>query len=188
MNKKGFTTIELIVSFIMVVVILTSLIGFTTAYRGKVNDEEVKSQLFDFKNTILKTVYDDIIRYSVVRMSECVGEDNCVNFIGNDESVHTLKTQIIYCDDNNCDKKNDGTYIIYDGTKYLLPDSNLNKVYYEKIIDELGNEVKIPQSTDSACNITDFKYTNYQNKIFTVKITFKHYLIDEEYDILITLN
>ncbi len=178
MNKKGFTTIELIVSFIMVVVILTSLIGFTTAYRGKVNDEEVKSQLFDFKNTILKTVYDDIIRYSVVRMSECVGEDNCVNFIGKDESVHTLKVEV----------ETSGVYINYNGTRYLLPDSNLNKVYEETYTDMDGNTQYTRNVTDSACNITDFKYTNYQNKIFTVKISFKHYLIDEEYDILITLN
>ena len=173
MNRKGFTTIELVVSFIMVVVILTSLISFTSAYRGKVSDEEVKSQLVDFKNTILKVVYDDIIRYSVVRMSSCVGDDNCVNLIGQDGSTHTLKVL----------SKMDGVYISYDGTNYLLPDSNLNKTY-EEILD--NGETKINVS-DSACNITDFKYVNYQNRIFTVKISFKHYLIDEEYDILINI-
>ena len=179
MNKKGFTTIELIVSFIMVVVILTSLIGFTTAYRGKVNDEEVKSQLFDFKNTILKVVYDDIMRYSVVRISECVGEDNCVNFISQDGSVRPLKVEV---------SENGSVYVNYNNTKYLLPDSNLNKVYEETYTDNNGNTQYTRSVTDAACNITDFKYTNYQNRIFTVKMTFKHYLIDEEYDILITLN
>ena len=174
MNKKGFTTIELIMSFIMVVIILTSLIGFTTGYRGKVNDEEVKSQLIDFKNTVLKAVYDDIIRYSVVRMSNCVGEDNCVNLVSRDGSVHTLKT---FTDDN-------GVYIAYDNTKYKLPDSNLNKTY-EETLDDGTTKVNV---TDSACNITDFQYMNYKNKIFTTKITFKHYLIDEEYEILITIN
>ena len=54
MNKKGFTTIELIVSFIMVVIILASLVGFTVNYRDRVKQEEVKSQLYDFKNSITK--------------------------------------------------------------------------------------------------------------------------------------
>ena len=43
MNKKGFTTVELVISFIMVIVILTSLIGFTIAYRDKISIEETKS-------------------------------------------------------------------------------------------------------------------------------------------------
>ena len=174
MNKNGFTTIELIVSFIMVVIILTSLIGFTTAYRGRVSNEQVKSQLIDFKNTILKTVYDDITRYSVISMASCVGEDNCVNLIGEDQSIHPLKTVI----------QTDGVYISYDGKKYKLPDSELNKTYEETVN---GTETKV-EVTDSASNFTDFKFTNYDNRIFTVKISFKHYLIDEEYDILITIN
>ena len=176
MNRKGFTTIELVVSFIMVVVILMSLIGFTTAYRGKVSNEEVKTQLVDFKNTVLKAVYDDIIRYSVVRMSSCVGENNCVNLVSQDGSIHTLKTII--------DDTTGVVYIQYNGTNYMLPDSNLNKIYKE-LNDDGEMEVKV---TDSACNITDFKYTNYKNKIYTVKITFKHYLINEDFDILITIN
>ena len=45
MNKKGFTTVELIVSFVMVVILLGSLIGFTITYRDKVKVGEVKSQL-----------------------------------------------------------------------------------------------------------------------------------------------
>ena len=178
MNKKGFTTIELIVSFIMVIVILTSLIGFTTAYRGRVSNEEVKTQLIDFKNTILKVVYDDIIRYSVVRMSSCVGEDNCVNLISQDGSIHTLKIET----------KMDGVYVKYNDTNYKLPDSELNKAYEEVINDANGNEISNVIVTDSASNFTDFKFTNYQNKIFTVKMSFKHYLIDEEFEILITLN
>ena len=175
MNKKGFTTIELILSFIMVVVILTSLIGFTTAYRGKVNDEELKSKLFDFKNTVLKVVYDDIIRYSVVRMSNCVGDDRCVNLVSEDGSIHTLKVVT---------ETSGVVYIDYDGTRYLLPDSNLNKAYEETNDDGESNVTVF----DSACNITDFKYTNYKNRIFTVKISFRHYMIDKDYDILITIN
>ena len=185
MNKKGFTTIELIVSFIMVVVILTSLIGFTTAYRGRVSTEEVKTQLIDYKNTILKVVYDDIVRYSVIRMAPCVGEDNCVNFIGQDGNIQsTLKTITVV---NNNNPKENGVYINYKGVDYKLPDSNLNKTYVEIEHDNNGNEVYQYNVTDSACNITNFKYTNYENRIFTLKMTIKHYLIDEEFNILITI-
>ena len=179
MNKKGFTTIELILSFIMVVVILTSLIGFTTAYRGRVNNEQVKTQLIDFKNTVTRIVYDDIVNHDIVGMRECVGEDNCVNLIGQDDNIHTLRSVYQYST-NNVDKKNNGVYIEYDGKKYKLPDSELNKTYTDSDLNV--------QVTDSACNITGFEYKNYGNRIYTVKIPFKHYLINEEFEILITIS
>lgn len=177
MNKKGFTTIELILSFIMVVVILTSLIGFTTAYRGRVNREQTKSALIDFKNTVTKAVYDDIISHNVVSMTNCVGEDNCVNLIGQDGSIHTLKVEVIA---NSSDKKNDGVYLKYNDIKYKLPDSELNKTYVDADLNV--------QVTDSACNITDFIYSNYNNRIFNVKIPYKHYLIDDKFEISITIS
>ena len=54
MNKKGFTTVELIVLFILVIILLGSLIGCTVTYRVIMKKEEIRSQLIDFKNTITK--------------------------------------------------------------------------------------------------------------------------------------
>ena len=125
MNKKGFTTVELIVSFIMIVIILISLVGFTVNYRDKVKIEQVKSNLNDFKNTVTKAVYDDITINNIKSIEYCVGEDNCVNFIDSRNKLHTLK--IFY----ECVLKNGTcsyrTYLSYNNIKYELPDSDINK-------------------------------------------------------------
>ena len=51
-NNKGFTTVEVVLSFSLVVVILASMVSIVVNYRDRVTDEEVKTQLLDFKNTI----------------------------------------------------------------------------------------------------------------------------------------
>ncbi len=176
MNKKGFTTVELIVSFVMVIIMLVSLVGFTVNYRGKINEEQAKSKLIDFKNTITKIVYDDIITGKLLRITSCVGEDNCANFIDKNGQSHVLK--IFYKCENDDDNSKCGTYIDYDHNYYLLPDSDMNK--YEKS----NNSFVV---TKSVC---DFNYFNIDNKsdVYSLKIGYKHYLFDETYYINLTIN
>ena len=177
MNKKGFTTIELIVSFIMVVIILSSLIGFTISYRNRVSNEEIKTKLIDYKNSITKMIYDEIINGNLVSINSCIGEIHCANFIDKEGNSHTLRIETI-----TSNNKNRGSYINYDGTRYLLPDSDLNKTK-TRLDDESEVEVY-----EEACNFTSFNLENYQNKIYNLKIKFKHFLLDEEYVISLTIN
>ena len=186
MNKKGFTTIELIVSFVMVVIILASLVGFIVTYRDKVKKEELKSQLIDFKNTITKTVYDDIIALNYKSMSLCVGKDNCVVMMDENGDSHVLKIENscnpekINCSVNPCELSECGVYLVYDDTRYMLPDSDVN-IYYKENYDE---DIRV---LTSASNITTFNFQE-KNSIYNLKMTFKHFMIDDEIEIMLTIN
>ena len=181
MNKKGFTTIELIVSFVMVVILLASLIGFTINYRDRVKQEEIVSKLYDFKNTITKIVYDDIISLNYTGASLCVGIDNCVIFTDENKNSHTLKIEnICECESpSTCSLDNCGVYIVYDGIKYLLPDSDLNTFYRN------GNTIEV---IESASNLSSFKLNEYNNSIYSLKMTFNHFRMDNDLEIMLTIN
>lgn len=184
MNRKGFTTIELIVSFVMVVVLLGSLIGFTITYRDKVEVEEVKSQLIDFKNTVTKAVYDDIINLNYNSISACVGQDNCVVMTEDSGASHILKIEntckVVRCSKSPCELEDCGVYLVYNETKYMLPDSNLNSYYKQNTTDEI-------RVSRSASNLSEFKLKN-ENSIYNLKMSFKHFQIEDNIEIMLTVN
>ena len=160
-NKKGFTIVEVIVSFSLISILLASMISTMMYYRDKVKDEEVKTQLWDFKNTITKTVYDDIINSSIVRVETCIGAQDCVNLIDINEQNHVLK--IVEVD--NDDKRR--VYLSYDGIKYMLPDSDLGT----------GN--------DRICDfVGGLELSSYNNKLYKIKLAFRHKDMGIHYDLL----
>lgn len=163
MNKKGFTVVEVIVSFSILATILASIASFTVLYRGKVSEEQIRSKLLDFKNTITKVVYDDIVSGELKKMSYCLGVSNCVNLVDKNGNSTSLKV----VEKTGNDK---GLYINYKGIDYLLPDSNLNK------------------SGKTYADFNSFSLQNYQDKIYTLKVTFNHYTLNEEYLISLTIN
>ena len=164
LNKKGFTIAEVIVSFSMISVVLASIVAFTVTYRDKLKNEEVVSQLLDFKDSITKIVYDDIVAGKYVRIEKWISSSSCVNFIDTTNNAHTL--EVVELTDS---KK--GVYLSYDGVKYMLPDSD------------------IKEGSLYLCNFDGrFDLKNYDNKIYTLKISFNHYGLNKAYDILLTVS
>ena len=171
LNKKGFTIAEVIVSFSLISILLASLISATMFYRDKVKDEEVKSQLWDFKNTITKNIYDDIMSNNIVRAESCIGSTNsCVNLIDSDDNYYPLRIEE-YNEENR-----KGVYLTYNGIKYLLPDSDLG----------IGGE---HSDSDRICDfVGGFDVSTYNNKIYKVKASFRHKDMNVHYDILIVIS
>ena len=175
LNKKGFTVVEVVVSFSLVSVMLVSLISATMFYRDKIKEEEVETQLLDFKNTITKTVYDDIVNNNIVRAESCIGGDDeggagagtCVKFIESGGTSHILK--IVEIAGGGSAKK--GVYLSYNDIKYWLPDSDLGNGS-ERICDFVGN----------------FDIRSYSNNIYKVKISFRHKDLNLHYDLLFIIN
>jgi len=171
-NNKGFTTVEIVVSFALVVIILASMTAMVVNYRDKVTDEEVKTQLVDFKDTITKVVYDDIVdgmytKISECSASECTGECKmCIKFSGTENN----KLEII--ETNGAGSIAKGIYFQYKGIKYFLPDSDLNNYGVEYMI-TVNNPVF---SSDE------------ENKIYGVKIPIFHDGMDENYVIQLLVN
>ena len=61
MNKKAFTTVEMILTILLVVVIMATITSVTLVYRDKSEYEESVTEIENYKNTLTKIIYDDIL-------------------------------------------------------------------------------------------------------------------------------
>ena len=168
LNKKGFTIAEVLVSFSLITIILASIISSTIYYRDKLKQEEVVSQLTDFKNTVTKAVYDDITAGRIVGVERCIGTANCINFVDGLGNSKTLK--IVEVDRTTASEKR-GVYLYYAGTRYMLPDSDLG-TGDNRICDFFGG----------------FEVSEYNNRLFKVKTSFKHKDIDVQFNLLFVVS
>ena len=173
LNKKGFTIAEVIVSFSIVSIILASMIASMMYYRDKVKDEEVVTQLVDFKNTVTIAVNSDIINKGFKKADSCLGITNCVTFTDKDNNTHVLKI-IEYDEDISTNKK--GVYLSYDDVKYMLPDS------------DLGSGKGEADKKDRICDfIGGFEISVYDNRLYKVKTAFYHRNMDKRYELLFVI-
>ena len=120
MNKKGFTTIELILTMFIVITIMATITSVTYVYRNESNKEMLKSDVLTYKNTLTKIIYDDILK-----------KDNKVNRI---VEVNTNTYKLITVNNNeyiisviNEDNK---IGIKYNNTEYLIKNP---KIKFERI-------------------------------------------------------
>lgn len=166
MNKKGFTVVEVVISFSILAVVLVSLFGFVVTYRDNIRNEEIRTELIDFKNTITKTIYDEIIRGNYVKIDYCIGKENCVIFTDISNRSHVLEMYEVETTNNELKR---GLYIKYDGMNYFLPDSDLK--------DKNGY----------MCSFDSFLVES-SNNIYSLRIPFKHVGLDEKYEISVVIN
>lgn len=171
MNNKGFTIVEVLIAFILLAAILLSLISFSVTYRDKVREEEVRTQLNDYKNMLTKIIYDDIILQNITSISKCDGQVDgnitCVNFTNS--KGDSYKLEMLSLSENTANLKK-GMYLNYNGVNYMLPDSDLNK------------------TDEKMCAFYDaFELTNYED-IYALKISYKHYSMDDVYVISLVVN
>ncbi len=61
MNKKGFTTVELLLTMVLVVIIMATITDVTYVYRDRSNYEELLTEMTNYKNNVTKIIYDDIL-------------------------------------------------------------------------------------------------------------------------------
>ena len=168
LNNKGFTIAEVLVSFSLITVILASLISSTLYFRDRLKKEEVISQLVDFRNTIVKTINDDIVKGEISSVERCIGEANCLNLVTTAGQRRVLKIE----EADTSDTLYKGAYLNYNGTKYFLPDSDLG------------------ESGDRVCDfIGGFQLEKSANyPAYRVKTSIQHRDFDLKYDIIIVVS
>lgn len=167
MNKKGFTVVEVVVSFGILSVVMLMIITFMITYRDKVKNAEIETQLIDFKNSMTKMIYDEIIAGRYLRIDYCTGESNCVYFTDTNGDKHYLRV-VEVARSTPTEKK--GEHLQYDGAYYMLPDSDLN------------------EPTDDMCSFNDVTLETYEEKIYSLKVNYHHYGLGKSYTIAITIN
>ena len=69
LNQRGITTIEVIISFVLVILISASLFATITAYNTKRLNENYKSQIYTYKNQLTKVIQDDFIKKGLVSVT-----------------------------------------------------------------------------------------------------------------------
>ena len=66
LNNKGITTIEILISFVLLAIIVVSLYGTVESYKNKQNIESEKNQIMTYKNLLTKEIQDDLIMKGLI--------------------------------------------------------------------------------------------------------------------------
>ena len=123
MNKKAFTTVEMILTILLVVVIMATITSVTLVYRDKSEYEESVTEIENYKNTLTKIIYDDIL-----------DETNPVTSIIENGNTYTLvrATNPITLEIIN-DPSNNKIGMKYDSVNYLVPGCDKDLVSFEGV-------------------------------------------------------
>ena len=117
MNKNGFTTVELILTMVLVITIMATITSVTYTYRDRSNYEQIVTEVNDYKNKVTKIIYDDILNKEngIVGLKQDSLNDKTFYFV--DENDNNVKSLIIIDETNRVG-------ISYDGIDYLIPNTS----------------------------------------------------------------
>ena len=179
LNNKGVTTIEILISFVLLAIIVVSLYGSVESYKNKQNIESEKNQIMTYKNLLTKEIQDDLIMKGLIDVTvkhqpfvavPITPETYTVDFSFRDGTKSQLIVKRVLANDygvvgsGSCTSgKNDYFSISYgpegDLTEYELPD--------------LGSG-----ENNEGCKVLDLRMSdiniNTDNDILTIDIRFYH--------------
>lgn len=131
LNKKGFTVIELIMSFVFVSILTTSLFMAVMNYKTKEREIKVKREVESFKSKMIIEIENDIELKLLKNMEYCQDSNGnikelCViiNFQDGTSKTFEVKTE------KRTETLEDSTfnytipYILYGGVRYTPPDAS----------------------------------------------------------------
>ncbi len=129
LDKKGFTVIELILSFIFVMFLAIGMFSLVNSYREREETETIRSELLTLRNTITSDIYKDTTTRKVKKMNYCLDGsnqviDNCIEIYFMDDTMKQLKVvhEQVKIDDDGHYFDFDSIYFTYGGVKYENPD------------------------------------------------------------------
>ncbi|MDD6942043.1 MAG: prepilin-type N-terminal cleavage/methylation domain-containing protein [Bacilli bacterium] len=179
LNNKGVTTIEILISFVLLAIIVVSLYGSVESYKNKQNIESNKNQIMTYKNLLTKEIQDDLIMKGLIDVTvkhqpfvavPITPETYTVDFSFRDGTKSQLIVKRVLANDYGVEGSGDCTSerkdyfsISYgpedDLTEYELPDLGSGK----------NNE---------GCKVLDLRMSdiniNTDNDILTIDIRFYH--------------
>ncbi len=129
LDNKGFTVIELVLSFVFVMFLAVGMFGLVNNYRNREEQESIRSDLLVLNNTLTADIYKDINDRLVKNMSYCVDEHNVVidkciviNFMDNTTKRLEITSVEETIEDEGHYFTYDNQFILYGGIKYENPD------------------------------------------------------------------
>lgn len=171
LDNKGFTVIELILSFTLVMFLALGMFALVNNYRNRQQKETLKKELLSFQNTLTQDIYQDILERKVDNIKYCKDSNGidikqCVNIKFLDGEEKQLKVE--EKEEKTVEDGTSFTYetfnIIYGGVKYKNPEPKFAKVM---------NEYILTKTVDT----DNLEY----GVIYKIKIRIEHQDIDDEY-------
>lgn len=163
MNEKGFTTVEVLICFIVVSVVMMSLFSTISAFNEKKIQESYRARVYEFKNMITNTIQEDFIKRGLTYAKitdnglppgDINGKQYRVDLTFKDGTskvliVHQRFTKSAYRIEGNL-SQDDEFYIEYgqesDRIRYELPNLGESKGYFN---DSLSTY--FPAESDGNC-------------------------------------
>ena len=91
MNRKGFTTVEVLICFVIISVVMMSMFSTISAFNEKKIQESYRAKVYEYKNEITNIIQEDIVKRGIqfVKISE-VGDSS-----GDDGKKHIIDFAIL---------------------------------------------------------------------------------------------
>lgn len=184
LNNKGVTTIEILISFVLLAIIVVSLYGSVESYKNKQNIESNKNQIMTYKNLLTKEIQDDLIMKGLIDVTvkhqpfvavPFTSETYTVDFSFKDGTKSQLIVKRVLANDYGVEGsgactsgRNDYFSISYGPLK---PDLTYDLTEYE--LPDLGSG-----ENNEGCKVLDLRMSdiniNTDNDILTIDIRFYH--------------
>jgi len=148
LNNHGLTAVEVLICFSITAVIVISLFKIINNFNEKQTVESRKNLIETYKNTVTKTIQDDILTKGGVKQVVCLEEDYdngilSVNILTNQSTIGKIIIKF------NTDSENDTTeeYIGYNSISFVKNDEE--KFTLKDIPGVEFNEPKIDYDEDN---------------------------------------
>ncbi len=180
-NNKGFTVVELIMSFVFSSILAVSLFAVILNYRDKQVNTSIETRLLAFKSELIIDVKQDIQKYGLKSMEYCTDasgkrQSRCVviTFMNGKTKSFIVKEEPRVDTLDNLDGTADSfyysvPYISYGGVKYSIPDAANVSIRSDFLL----------ESTTAA----DGLETN--NPLYKIRVNLIHNDLDADMDISI---
>jgi len=172
LNKKAFTVIELILSFILVMFLALSLFALVNNYKNRQQKEGIKRELLSLYTTLTQDIYQDTIERKVENINYCLDSEGeiikqCININFLDSTTKQLKIEQIkeQAEEDGTTFEFETFNILYGGVKYKNPDPKFAKVVSDYMLTSYTKE----------------DYEIEYGKIYHIKIRIAHQDLEDEY-------
>lgn len=184
LNNKGMTSVEILITFVLVVIIIISMYNTVLSYRNRQQLESYKETIYTYKNLLTKEIQDDLIKVGLTSANIKYDEESFTTTIDiylKDGTTRQLKIKQALAHDiddkefaeNNKSTDKDDSFMISYGktgslTNYPIPDFGYaTNVNGKKVYDFRINNLDI----------------NTNNNILTIYIGFYHPDLGKKYAI-----
>lgn len=97
LNNKGFTVVEIIITFAIVMSISVGLLGIVDNYRTRQQKELYLKELNSYKNEILRIVYNDIYSLGIESITGIDVETKCSGYNQGINIKFNESTEKLFC-------------------------------------------------------------------------------------------